>query len=413
MRNRRRGLLQFIVLYTVLFAAFGFSSPFLPEFLSQRGFGPEELGTLLGVGTALRTISGPIAAYLADRFHAFRAGLAIAALLAGIGMFLYVPATGPWAIAVVSLFDAVMLAPLVPLADAMTLACARPDGTSRGFEYGWVRGVGSAAFIAGVLGAGQIAAAHGLSAVILSSAICLSAASLFAFWVPERPRQDAANQAQLTPPDWRRLFRQSSFVWLTLAAALVLGSHAMNDSFAVIRWSAAGISSETSSVLWSESVAAEVVVFLVLGPIILRALGPTMALTIATFAGIARWIVMAQTTDITALSLIQPLHGLTFALFYLACMRIISATVPAALAGTAQAVYGLVGIGGATAILTILSGWLYGEFGAQGFWAMATLCVLAFPVIWLLHASLRGDLRPALAGDSALDATARLRMKAE
>ena len=36
---------------------------------------------------------------------------------------------------------------------------------------------------------------------------------------------------------------------------------------------------------------------------------------------------MAQTADVTTLALIEPLHGLTFALFHLGCMRIIADTV--------------------------------------------------------------------------------------
>jgi PPP family 3-phenylpropionic acid transporter len=95
---------------------------------------------------------------------------------------------------------------------------------------------------------------------------------------------------------------------------------------------------------------------------------------------------MAQTTDVAALALVQPLHGFTFALLHLACMRVIADTVPRELAGTAQAVYGLVGVGGATAVLTVLSGWLFGHFGPSGFWAMALLCILALPVVGSLRA---------------------------
>ena len=62
--------------------------------------------------------------------------------------------------------------------------------------------------------------------------------------------------------------------------------------------------------------------------------------------------------------------------------------MPPALAGTAQAVYGLIGVGGATALLTVFSGWLYGRFGADGFWAMAILCSFAFPVIRMLQTAL-------------------------
>jgi MFS transporter, PPP family, 3-phenylpropionic acid transporter len=174
-------------------------------------------------------------------------------------------------------------------------------------------------------------------------------------------------------------------VGVTVVAALVLGSHAMHDSFAVIRWRQAGVSPSTTAVLWSESVAAEVLVFLFLGPRILRAFTPTVALAVAAFCGLVRWAVMAQTVDVAALALIQPLHGFTFALLYLASMRIIADTVPRALAATAQAVYGLVGVGGADALLMLLSGWLYARLGPAAFWTMGGLCVAAFPIIWQLH----------------------------
>src|SRR5207302_2727373 len=127
------------------------------------------------------------------------------------------------------------------------------------------------------------------------------------------------------------------------------------------------------------------VVFLWIGPFILERVRATTALAIAALFAIARWTVLAQTTAIFALALVEPLHGLTFALFHLACMRIIARTVPPNLAGTAQALYGVVGIGGTTALLTIGSGWLYGHVGATGFLAMAGLCVGALPAIWSLE----------------------------
>jgi MFS transporter, PPP family, 3-phenylpropionic acid transporter len=67
--------------------------------------------------------------------------------------------------------------------------------------------------------------------------------------------------------------------------------------------------------------------------------------------------------------------------------RVISA-VPRGLAATAQTVYGVIGVGGSTAVLTLLLGWLYARFGPAGFWAMGALCTAAFPVIWLLHQAL-------------------------
>ena len=51
-----------------------------------------------------------------------------------------------------SLGHAAALAPVTILADALALGAAVPRGCGRrGFEYGWVRGTGSAAFIGGIL----------------------------------------------------------------------------------------------------------------------------------------------------------------------------------------------------------------------------------------------------------------------
>jgi PPP family 3-phenylpropionic acid transporter len=61
------------------------------------------------------------------------------------------------------------------------------------------------------------------------------------------------------------LLRLPLYRCIVLVAALILGSHAMHDSFAVIRWRAAGIAPGAAGPLWSLSVAAEVIVFFFVG----------------------------------------------------------------------------------------------------------------------------------------------------
>jgi MFS transporter, PPP family, 3-phenylpropionic acid transporter len=132
--------------------------------------------------------------------------------------------------------------------------------------------------------------------------------------------------------------------------------------------------------LWSLSVVAEVVVFFLIGPALVARLTPAGAIALAAVAGVVRWAVMALTADLAVLALVQPLHGVTFALLHLACMRLIARAVPPGLEGTAQAIYATLGIGVATALLTLLSGFLYEQVAAEGFWVMAALCVAALPV---------------------------------
>jgi MFS transporter, PPP family, 3-phenylpropionic acid transporter len=388
-------LLRFLLLYAALYCSFGLSSPFLPEFLALRGVEPQWLGVLLGAGTAVRLISAPLAGRLADVYDVFRLELGLFAISAAVASLLYLPAHSFWPLVVVNLAQAALLAPLAPLSDALAVSWSSftKQAQPRTFEYGWVRGAGSAAFVAGALGAGQVATAWGLASVLVLSAVGLFATALSTRLAPnlQREQLQTVRTPGLVEQDWGTLFRQPAFVRMTLAAALVLGSHAMHDAFAIIRWSDAGISPAISSALWSESVAAEVLVFVLLGPWLLDVLGTSGALALGAVAAVVRWGVMAQTANVTALAAIEPLHGLTFALFHLACMRIIAETISRGLAGTAQAFYGTVAIGGTTALLTMASGWLFSRFGAYGFWGMASLCCAALPIIWGLRSSLRNS----------------------
>jgi PPP family 3-phenylpropionic acid transporter len=384
---RSNTLTRFILLYAAMYAAIGVASPFPPGFVSARGLPPEQLGLVLGAGTAVRLLTAPLAGRIGDLIQALRLVLVVCTALAASVTLGYLAAHGFWILLGVTLLHAASLAPITILADALALGSASPPPSSghRGFEYGWVRGTGSAAFIVGTLLSGQAVSAFGLDLIVWLQALLLGAAAFAAIGVPELIHERTAHAVRAPAGGVLILLRLPLFRNLVLVAALILGSHAMLDAFAVIRWTATGISPTTASLLWSESVAAEVLVLFVIGPAVVRRLTPAGALAIAALAGMLRWAVMAQTTDVIALALVQPLHGITFALLHLACMRLIARTVPQGLEGTAQAIYGTVGIGAATALLTVVSGALYARLGAQGFWVMAALCGLAFPLTWKLR----------------------------
>jgi len=240
-------LLRFLLLYSMLYCSFGFSSPFLPAFLASRGVDSEWLGFLLGAGTAVRLISAPVAGRLADVFSTFRLELALFAVSAAAASLLYLPAHSFWLLILVNLIQAAMLAPLVPLvplSDALALSWSRSTVRDEpgAFEYGWVRGPGSAAFIAGVLLVGQVAGSWGLGSVLWLTAAGLLAAALSTRFAPDLAQDENStiSQRNVMERDWLLLLRQPVFVRMVLAAAFVLGSHAMHDAFAIIRWGNAG-----------------------------------------------------------------------------------------------------------------------------------------------------------------------------
>ena len=374
---------RFLALYAALFAAFGVASPFLPNLLQQDGLGAGALGVVLAAGTGIRLLAGPLGGRLADRTGwptGVLGGCTAAAAVIATG---YAPARGLWLLLLVSVAHAAVLAPLTPLADALTLGSAQKQP---GFEYGWVRGAGSAAFIAGTLVSGQLVGRFGLGVIIWLNAGLLAAACGLAWLVPNRVAGATAAQApRLARGSLGTLLAIPMFQRLMIAAGLIGGSHALHDGFEVIRWRSAGLTASQASVLWSLSVVAEVVVFLFLGRWLLDRLGPGRAMILSAAAGIVRWGAAAQTAWFPAMALVEPLHGLTFALLHLACMDMIRRVVPAELAATAQAFYATIAMGAMSVVVTLASGPLYGEFGAASFWAMAGLCAVALPVARGIH----------------------------
>ena len=158
----------------------------------------------------------------------------------------------------VSVAHASALAPIVPIADAMTLAAAPGR-----FQYGWVRGAASAAFVVGAVGAGQVVQATSLGGIVWMNGTILALAAVAALRLPQNAldRPVVRRQANV-----RALFAVPGFLPLMALAALVLSSHALHDGFEVLRWEEGGIGPGAAGLLWSEGVLAEVVVFVMAGP---------------------------------------------------------------------------------------------------------------------------------------------------
>jgi PPP family 3-phenylpropionic acid transporter len=375
---------RFLMLYGAMFAAFGVASPFLPGLLKQDGLLPWELGLVLASGTAIRLVAGPSGGRLADRTGRASAVLAGFSAASALVATAYAPARGLAALLAVSVLHAAVLAPLTPVADALALGSAQGKP---GFRYGWVRGAGSAAFIVATLASGQLVGRIGLGIIVWLNAGLLAVAAILAPFLPDRVAGSAPRSTSpMQKGSIAALLRVPGFTRLMVVVALVGGSHALHDSFEVIRWRTAGMSASRASILWAISVSAEVVVFVFFGAGLLKRLGPARAMGLSAAAGVLRWGTAALTASFPILVFVEPLHGLTFALLHLACMDVIARSVPIGLASTAQAFYATVAMGATSSIVTLASGPLYGHFGASAFWPMAAMCGAALSLTPKLHA---------------------------
>ena len=375
-RATANALPGYLILYVALYLAYGTESAYLPAFLRDHGLSIEQIGLMLAAGTIVRIVAGPVTGRLADYLEARKQVLSVAACLSGFIGFAYNVAFGFAPLLAVSMVHAAATASLAPLCDALSVTASIQG---HGFQYGWVRGAGSAAFIGGTLLSGQLIDRFGLSSIIITSSAFFLVMALSAARI-RSPAETPQLVEKLEVGIFGALWRITAYRRLIVIAFLVIGSHALNDTFAVIQWREAGYSNLSVSLMWSEGVMAEVVVFFLLGPWLIARLGLAGAATLSACAGVLRWSVMASTTAAPALVGVQALHGLTFALMHLAAMGIIARSVSHSLAATAQTIYGTAALGIASATMTLASGYLYGLFGLHAFWAMAASCAIALPL---------------------------------
>lgn len=372
-----RAPLDLLLLFAAVYAGFGMLSPFLPALLAGRGLDAAVIGYAIAGGGLVKLAVTPPLGRLADARRAVRLALAAACAASALAAFSYAAPLRGVALVALVLAQAAMLAPTAPFADAISVSAAEQGKAS----YGFVRGAGSASFFVATIASGALAAAWGWTATALAQAILLAIAAPLAFFAPEPAGAAAEHDDAAQEASWRDLMRLRAFRRIVVIAALILGSHALHDGFAIVYWTQAGVSPRLAGVLWAESVATEVVVFALVGPWLIARIGERGAMLLSAAAAILRWSAMATTAAPAVMALTEPLHGLTFALLHLACMRVIGRTVSPALAASAQSFYGAVGIGLANVVLSAVSGVLFGRLGGAAFWVMAGLAALALPVI--------------------------------
>jgi len=249
---------EFVAVYGLLYAAFGVQSPFLPALLGEQGLCPEQIGAVLAASTVIRVVAGPAIGHAADRLHRHTSILCGCALAAGVAGLGYLTVHGLGRLLFVGLLHAAMLAPIVPLSDALATTAAHKSESEgrRRFDYGWLRASGSAAFIVGTTASGWAAGKAGLPSIIWISGALLVVGGIAALVLPKLPVGDVAHNG-VRPPivrDWALLLRLAVYRRVLIIAALVEGSHALHDAFSVIRWQAAGIDLSIVGLLWSESV---------------------------------------------------------------------------------------------------------------------------------------------------------------
>jgi PPP family 3-phenylpropionic acid transporter len=356
--------------YSALFIGVGASSPYFPVWLAHRGLSGAQIGLLLSLPMLARVLTAPLLAVWADSFKLRRTALILmGGAVAGLYALIALPFGFAWWMVV--WFAASSMASTLPaLTDVIVLRRAARDG----FNYGWPRGIGSAAFIVGNVGAGWLLARGSPEIVLvwMVAAAALGALCARLLLPPDQVHEDHPATLQDRLAGLGELLRNPTFMTAVVSAGLIQSAHAFYYSFSTLTWKQQGVAASLTGLLWGFAVLIEIGFLWFLEPW-RRAVGPIRLLVLGGAASLVRWTAMALSPPLWLVFPLQALHTLTSAATFVASLELAQRYASPRHASAAQAMNSALSTGVLSGLATLASGGLFDRFGAGGYLLMSAL----------------------------------------
>jgi PPP family 3-phenylpropionic acid transporter len=364
---------RFSLAYALMMIGTGVQLPFLPLWFNAKGIDISGIAFIVAAMMAVRVVSSPLLAWIADHLRRRRRVVRVCAVLSFAAYVGLAFMDGFWPIAGMAVLAAFLFAPIFPLTEGYSVDAS----AALGLDYGRMRLWASVSFLVGSMGSGLLLTLFDPldTAWILAGAMGLNVIS--ALVLPREPdllkrRSDSPD----TPVSTGRFLFASSFPLFLLAAGLAQASHGMMNSFSSVHWHNLGFDPFTIGMLWAVAVTAEVLL-LAYSTAIVGRFGPGMIFLFGIGGGFLRWVLMAQATTLPLIIAVQSLHAASFAMTHLGTMHIIRLMVPERMRNRAQGLHSAIS-GGLLMSGTIwASGPLYGAFGGQAYLVMAAISLTA------------------------------------
>lgn len=364
--------------YFLYFIAFGLYVPYFPAYLRGRGLDAASVGWFVALAPLCRIVIPPLAGLLADRGRGPRFWGAVFAWGAAAGLAVVTAGPGGFMLLTGTLLFSVATAPTIPLLDAAAVA----GGAKR---FGSIRLWGSLGYLLTSFGLGYFFPSLPGAAII---AALLAAHLLFATYV-SLPAEAEATSYRNVAWDEARLLARDARVWLLLSTLFLNRvASAPFNGFYTLFVQDLGLSGRAVALTWGIAIATEVATMILVDRTLGR-FGTSAVLAAGVALEAARWIAYSHVRSEAGLLLVAPLHGLAFALLYVASVRFVTEIAPAGLRSLGQGLSATAaGLGQALGIVG--AGYLYGAAGAATmFCAGGAVGALAFIATLLLGRAAR------------------------
>lgn len=368
--------------YFFYFASLGVLVPFWPIYLNHQHFNALEIAQLAALVLATKIIAPNIWGFIGDHTGKRLMLVRSAALLSLVFFSWVFFVESFWGfVLVMGLFSFFWNAAL-PQFEVITLNFL---GGAAAQKYTLVRLWGSVGFIVAVSSLGILL--EWISPLWIPVAVVLLflGMSVSSFYVPpvsvEKP-------VQMGESFLRILLRPQVMVFF-LACILLQMSHGPYYVFYSLYMAQQDYPKSLIGVLWSLGVMAEIIMFIFLGDII-RYLGLKVIFITSIAVAVLRWLLIAYFAPIWYMQVLaQLLHAATFGSYHAAAIQIIHGYFPGKFQGRGQALYSSMSFGLGGAMGSLISGYLWVQYGPEVlFLAAAGIATLA---LLLVLGYLRGE----------------------
>jgi MFS transporter, PPP family, 3-phenylpropionic acid transporter len=332
----RGRLLPVSFYYFTSFAALGIYAPFFPRWLEGRGVEGLRMGAVAALLPAMGVLGPPLVGLAADALGLRGHVLRLACLGSAVSFALVGAA---WAsgrgLSYAELFAAVLVfavfrSPMVMMADVVTMERAPAAGTT----YGAVRLWGSVGFLLAALAAGRWLDPAAPAALPGAVAAALLVSLVAAWGLPTSsgaPRLPVAGEA-------RALLGAADYRVFLLVSLLAQTAHASYDLCFTLHLLDLGAGGALVGAAWAAGVVFEVALMAFSDRLLARSPAPRI-LALTLLGAAARWALIARVRSLPALLALQPLHAVSFALWWVASLRYVKDRAPARALATAQGLF--------------------------------------------------------------------------
>ncbi|WP_046174295.1 MFS transporter [Domibacillus indicus] len=348
------------VLFLSLFLFFFHSSvaltaTFLPSYFQEKGLSASEIGWLMAIGPFTALFSQPFWGYMSDKHKTVKRMVMICAGSLIIMSFFLFQAESFWMLLLIAAIFFSFQSPAGALGDSLSQKTA----VLHHVQFGQIRMWGSVGFAVTSLLGGFILGQLGLGYLFYLYLIY----AIFTFIVIQKISDVQASSKIINMKEAAKVVSRPEFLWFLLIIMLVTTTHRANDMFMGLYITELGGSASQIGLAWFIGVASEALLFMFSAYWIrLFKRNITFVIVAAGLYGL-RWMLFALATEPIHLIMLQPLHGLTFGVFYLCTFQIVTKLMPDEFLATGQMVFISAFFGLSGIIGSLGGGWLIDRTG--------------------------------------------------